>query len=319
MCVYPTYIMNRKYIANKKNKGKPPPVVDERVLYVPIGCGNCIECLKQKQSEWKVRLQEELKTEKNGKFVTLTLSNESMKLLGDNIESYAKGYVRDNLIATLAVRRFLERWRKKYKISVKHWLITEWGQNNSERMHLHGIIWTDNKYDIEPIWKYGHVFIGDYVNERSINYIVKYLGKVDMKHKNYKPKILTSPGIGKGYTDRYDSKLNRFNGKETKEYYKTNTGHKVSLPIYYRNKIYSDEEREQLWLNRLDNGKVWLMGEEINIDNEEEYNNALKYYQDMNTRLGYKDNSEDWDKKRYMYMKRRIKHLKKINLKRNPR
>ena len=59
----------------------------------------------------------------------------------------------ENKIATLAVRRFLERWRKKYKKSVRHWLVTELGQKNTEHLHLHGIIWTDKGEEINKIWK----------------------------------------------------------------------------------------------------------------------------------------------------------------------
>lgn len=316
MCVHPKYIMNKRYIPNKKNGGNPPPVEDERTLYVPIGCGNCIECLKQKQREWTIRLTEEIKDDNTGKFVTLTLSDESMEELGNIVEKYAEGYVRDNLIATKAVRRFLERWRKKYKKSVKHWLITEWGQNNTERMHLHGIIFTDEIEDIKRIWKYGNVFIGTFVNEKSINYIVKYLGKVDEKHKDYKPKILTSRGIGKGYTKRFNSKLNKYNGEKTKEYYKAKSGHKMALPIYYRNKIYTEKEREQLWLNRLDKGEIWVMGEKIDISTEEgekEYHEMLKYSQELNRRLGYGGDKIDWNKKKYLEKRRRLKALKEKN------
>lgn len=315
MCLYPTYIMNRKYLPNEKNGGNPPPMTDERTMYVPIGCGNCIECLRQKQREWQVRLAEEIRHDNSGKFVTLTLSDESMQELGEDVEKFAEGYVRDNLIATLAVRRYLERWRKKYKVSCKHWLITEWGQNATERLHLHGIMWTDELEDIKKIWKYGHVFIGEYVNEKSINYIVKYLGKVDIIHKEYKPKILTSAGIGKGYVKRFDSNLNKYNGKETKEYYRTRQGYKMALPIYYRNKIYSEEEREKLWLNRLDAEEIYVMGEKIEVkgsEGEREYQDALKYYQAMNERLGYGSNKTDWNKKRYLEKRRRLKHLKNI-------
>ena len=312
MCLYPTYIMNRKYLPNKKNGGNPPPVADDRVKYVAIGCGNCIECLKQKQREWQIRLGEEIRTDNSGKFVTLTLSNENMQELGNAIESFATGYVKDNLIATLAVRRFLERWRKKYKKSVKHWLITEWGEITN-RMHLHGIIFTDEVEDIKNIWKYGHVFIGEYVNEKTINYIIKYLNKIDLEHKGYKPKILTSPGIGKNYVKRFDSILNKYDGTKTKEYYRTRQGYKLALPIYYRNKIYSEQEREKLWLNKLDSGEIWVMGEKININNEEgeqEYQDSLKYYQKMNTRLGYGNNKTNWNKKRYLDKRRKLKHLK---------
>ena len=78
MCLYPKLIKNRKYIANKKNGGNIPPVTDLRVLMVPVGCGKCIECKKQKSREWSIRLQEEIRHINNGKFVTLTFSEESL-------------------------------------------------------------------------------------------------------------------------------------------------------------------------------------------------------------------------------------------------
>ena len=100
---------------------------------------------------------------KNGKFVTLTFSEESLVELGEdkNINTL-NGYNLDNGIATLAVKRFLGRWRKKYKKSVKHWLVTELGGKYTERIHLHGIIFTDeNEETIGKIWKYGNIKLGN--------------------------------------------------------------------------------------------------------------------------------------------------------------
>ena len=184
--------------------------------------------------------------EKNGIFVTLTFSNESITDLSSEIDNLT-GYNLDNAIAKLAVRRFLERWRKKYKKSVRHWLVTELGHGTTEHLHLHGIIWTDESpKEIERIWKYGYIWAGDenvknYVNEKTVNYIIKYVSKDDKEHKEYTPIILTSPGIGSGYMKSLNMKNNVFKGDETKEYYRTRTGHKIALPIYYRNKIYTDE------------------------------------------------------------------------------
>ena len=48
MCLYPKLIKNRRYTANKKNRGVIPPIKDKRVLEVPVGCGKCMECKKQK-------------------------------------------------------------------------------------------------------------------------------------------------------------------------------------------------------------------------------------------------------------------------------
>lgn len=302
MCLYPRLLKNRKYTANKKNGGVIPPILDDRVKQVPIGCGRCIECCKQKANEWRVRLYEEIKTTKNGKFTTLTFSEEALQKLASEIQ--ANGYELDNAIATLAVRRFLERWRKEFKKSVKHWLITELGHTGTERIHLHGIIWTSENWNtIERIWKYGWIWKGygneNYVNERTINYITKYITKRDEKHKNFKGKILTSPGMGAGYIGSANAEKNKYKAQDTREYYKAPTGQKQGLPIYYRNKIYSEEEREKLWLQKLDKNERWICGEKINATNEKEYFGLLEYYREKNKRLGYGDDNRSWDEEEY--------------------
>lgn len=130
--------LNPKFKPNKKNGGKPPICTDERIKYIPISCGNCIECRKKKARDWRVRLLEEYKTDQSGQFVTLTFSEEKLKAAEIKAETREA-----NQVATVAIRDFLERWRKKYKRSVKHWFITELGHKNTERLHIHGIIYTD--------------------------------------------------------------------------------------------------------------------------------------------------------------------------------
>ena len=63
MCISPRLKLNPKYLPNAKNGGFAPPLLDDRVKYVPIGCGVCYECLKRKSNQWKVRLYEEVKDE----------------------------------------------------------------------------------------------------------------------------------------------------------------------------------------------------------------------------------------------------------------
>jgi len=326
MCLYPKLIKNRKYISNKKNGGIIPPVTDARVLMVPVGCQRCMECKKQKSRNWQVRLQEEIRHNKNGKFVTLTFSNESIEKLAHEIIGTTKigmecltGYNLDNEIATLATRRFLERWRKKYKKSVRHWLVTELGGNGTENIHMHGIIWTNESSEtINKIWKYGFTWVGDkrnegYVNEKTVNYIVKYISKTDVLHKEYNSKVLTSAGIGKNYTTRHDAIKNKYNEKETKETYTTKQGIKLPLPIYYRNQIYTEEEKEKLWLKKLDEEIRYVGGEKIDISKgEEEYYKTLEYYRKKNKRLGYGDDQKNWEQKKYENERRNIKTLTRI-------
>ena len=85
MCLYPKLIQNPKYKANKKNNGIIPNLSDPRVNLVPIGCGNCIECRKQKSREWQVRLNEEIRTDKTGQYVTLTFAEHELKKLSSEI------------------------------------------------------------------------------------------------------------------------------------------------------------------------------------------------------------------------------------------
>ena len=134
MCLYPRFIRNRKYIANKKNGGVVPPVPDIRVLTVPIGCQKCMECMRQKARQWQARLSEEVRDQEHSWMVNLSFSDEALEELsnrinfdedGIEIDEPVEGYELDNKIAKLAMRRFLERWRKKHGRSVKHWFVTE--------------------------------------------------------------------------------------------------------------------------------------------------------------------------------------------------
>lgn len=316
MCLYRNIIRNPKYTENKKNGGIVPRFSDIRVLSVPIQCNRCAECLKKKANEWRIRLFEETKyTDLNGHFVTLTFSEESLRKFRKQITKKFKGlneYDIDNMTASIAVRRFTERWRKKYKKSVRHWLITELGHKNTERIHLHGIIWTNEpKEEISNHWQYGIVWAGyekkdTYVNKKTINYIMKYVTKQDFDHKYYIPKIFTSKGIGSKYIESGEASTCRFKEEETKEYYKTEQGYKLALPIYYRNKLYTDEERERLWIYKLNKQILFVDKTPIDISQGlEEYNHMLKLAQEKYQSLGY-NGKMDYDKKEYELKRRKL-------------
>jgi hypothetical protein len=314
MCLFPKLIKNPKYRPNRKNKGIVPDLKDHRVGYVPIGCGMCMECMAKKANNWRVRLIEDIKEHRNGKFITLTFSNESYTDLAKEIDNSIEGYELDNEIATLAVRRFLERYRKHNGKSIRHWLITELGSGETEHLHLHGILYMDDIQDLEKYWQYGYVWKGqekngaiiNYVNERTINYIIKYCTKVDLLHKHYKPKILCSKGIGGTYKDRHNAKkVNKFNGKDTNQMYKLANGKEVSLPIYWRNQLYDEEQREKLWIHKLDENVRYVGGEKVDADDDEGYYKLVRHYRKINKQLGY-GSPEDWDAVKYENARRQL-------------
>lgn len=328
MCLYPKLILNRKYIPNKKNGGAVPQMTDPRTKWVPVGCGKCMECKKQKSRAWSIRLQEEIRTDKTGKFVTMTFSDEWLVKIEEEVKKdyQIEGYELENQIAVYAVRHFLERWRKKYGTSVKHWLVTELGQKETERIHVHGIIWatakdvTDGKIKtvrkkvLEELWKYGNVnkqekdWEKNYVNEATVNYIVKYISKADIKHKEYDARVLTSKGIGSKYIDRPDARRNKYNGGKTIETYTTRQGIKLNLPKYYRNKIYTEEEKEELWINLMNKEERWVNGVRIDISKgEEDYWNMIKEARQQNNKLGYGNDEKSWERKQYENQRREIR------------
>lgn len=311
MCLYPRLIRNKKYLSNKKNKGNIPICKDERTKFVPVGCGRCIECRKQKAQEWKVRLNEELRENPHAHFVTFTFEESKLDELCKELHTEDA-----DIVSTIAIRRFTERWRKKYKKAPRHFLINELGHTGTERLHFHGIIWCENvpRETIEQIWQYGMIWIGEYVNVKTINYIVKYVTKLDKDHNDFIQHIFASKGLGKGYMKRPNALLNAYKGENTREYYTLPNGMRVNLPIYYRNHIYTEEERETLWLNKLDEQTRYILGVKHICRTDEQiqtYEEHLKNAQELNIITGFGEPLEKWDKITYKVKRDKLRALTK--------
>lgn len=298
MCLYPRLIRNPKYKANKKNGGVVPYAKDKRALYVAIGCGKCMECRRQKANEWRVRLNEEIRRNNNPcRFVTLTIKEEYLK----SIEETAG---KDNVYgqAAILVRRYLERIRKRTGKSVKHWIIPELGHKGTERLHLHGLIWCETPWILKEEWATvcGHYFGGKDITAKTINYVSKYILKQDEKHTEFQGKIFCSAGIGQGYVGSMQFSKNEYRGNQTDETYRLPTGHRVALPIYYRNKRWTDDEREQLWMARLDKQIRYVDGLAVDMAiDEDKYWRLLETAREKNERLHY-GKLDGWEKARYI-------------------
>ena len=62
---------------------------------------------------------------------------------------------------------------------------------------------------------------------------------------------------------------NKFAGEKTKDTYRFRNGQLCALQNYYRNKIYNDDEREELWTTKLDEQVRYVMGNKIDVSTEE--------------------------------------------------
>lgn len=318
MCTRQLIINNPKYKPNKKNNGNPPELTNEKERTLQIPCGDCPECRKKKTNDWKIRLFEEIKAqgEENCIFVTLTFDEENLNelnlkkddLINDKFIEYdkktkhqraehprlAKKFKEenyDNVIddqnetAKLAVKRFRERYRKLFKKSIRHWLISEKGSKTG-RLHLHGLLiglpkdWVreaklasghtysniglwykgsvpkrDTSSRLAKIWKYGHIYTGWNCTEATTTYTMKYLTKKDYKN-NYQGKILVSPGLGRTYITSTTKRMHK-NGNN---YYTNISGFKTALCRYYKTKIWSEEELHDKFIEELEQKRFTIDG-----------------------------------------------------------
>ena len=103
----------------------------------------------------------------------------------------------DNEIITKIHRLFLERIRKETGRSVNHWCVTEKGHTNTRRIHLHGLFYAregQTKWQLTKLlyenWIDGYKYYGKYANEKTINYVSKYMTKKDKDNPDYTSIVL---------------------------------------------------------------------------------------------------------------------------------
>lgn len=276
MCTRPKIIKNPRYRASRKNKWSPPECDDERKRYIPVPCGECEECCRARSSAWRVRIAEEVRVHPESRFVTLTFNEEELDKLIKEVGN------EPDAIFRLAVHRFRERYRAGEGKSIRYVLISELGHKGTERLHLHGVI--NDVRDLGKYWKYGFVYVGYSMNDRCINYIVKYIMKRDSR--GYKSRVLCSNGIGSG------KKIRKGEGDTPEEEgYTLKNGRKVAMPEYYRRKMYTEEQRNNMWTRRLDEGTRFVGGVKIKDadgENYDLYERTREYYDKRSVSLGYR-------------------------------
>jgi hypothetical protein len=172
--------------------------------------------------------------------------------------------------------------------------------------------WQLNKL-LRDNWIAGYSYYGSYVNEKTINYVSKYLTKDDLDNKDFTGKILVSPGLGKNYVNRMKQK-HLWKNEKTNVEYQFRNGQVTMLPKYYKQKLFTEDERERLWIYKMEEGYKYVMGEKIRVTNEEEekdYNNICDFYRERNKRVHF-DDLQEWNiKKFYNKVQNREKYTKK--------
>lgn len=250
MCLSPKSIVNRHYVKVAGSlTGAFEVFRNAPDFFVKVDCGLCIDCLRKVGMHWRTRLLDEYhywcRDDKRSKvhFVTLTIAPEFYAAVKRSPQAY--------------IRRFFERYRKRYGVSFRHYLCSEYGEKRG-RLHFHMISFgmLCDITELRKLWKYGRVDMSVLQGPQGANYVSSYVTKGVVKYfidKSEKTFRLVSPGIGLRYClDPANRSFHYQNGKPVFLRFRQN-GSPFAVPRYYLDKIFSPidlHRRRSLYLSQ---------------------------------------------------------------------
>lgn len=212
----------------RKYRRKYPP--DYRL---EIPCGVCSGCLRDKATQWRVRLIYEARYGKHQTIKCLTLT-----IKDDDLDRFK---TRES--SSRAFRSFLDRLRyytSDRKVP-KHWFCSELGEERG-RLHFHGFLFGCDVPDhyVSRCWSYGFSAVRQLRSEKQLSYAASYITKTGRWHKSM---VFTSPGLGKSYLSTHWSRRHRLGTMDQDLDFSCRIGDfSYSLPTYYRSKIFGQSE-----------------------------------------------------------------------------
>ena len=246
MCLKPRIIVNRHYLKLCDNNSSKALSLFGNALdfYVKVDCGLCVECQTKRGMSWKTRLLDEYHyhlqrfPDDKVSFCTLTVAPEHYAWFCEHTDR--------------AIRLFLERYRKRYGISFKHYITSEYGEKRG-RLHLHmiGFRMLCNMCELRDLWKYGRVDMQTLKGPAGLTYVSGYITKIVHGDKQSnesipyfidaekKTKVWVSPGFGLAYT--LDPKVREWHyASRYPRYVRVrDNGSPFAVPRYYLPKLFS--------------------------------------------------------------------------------
>lgn len=260
---------------------------------VPVPCGRCPPCQSRRVSQWSFRLRKQEEISSTAKFVTLTYNTEHVPIS-------SKGFM---TLDKSDYQKFMKRLRKntKHNEKITYYACGEYGSHNY-RPHYHAIIFNAGEDEIAQSWQLGEIHIGQ-VTGASIAYTLKYInkGKIIPMHQNDDrlPEFsLMSKKMGSNFLtpsiiDYYKKDLSR-------AYIILEDGVKISLPRYYKNKIYSEHEQKQ---------QAFICKR---LSEENDRRSRLEYTSTHGSQDGYEQQIESGAKSRYNRHRKQGKENRKL-------
>lgn len=224
-------------------------------------CGRCPHCLSRRASGWGFRLARECSVSSSAYFITFTYDNSSAPLSVSRRLSLYPPHI----------QLFMKKLRHRNESKLKYYCAGEYG-GKTFRPHYHmilfnsvldtfippqvaysiksGLIPLDGQYHITgSLWEYGFITIGQ-VTDASTAYTLKYISKTS-RVPQYKgddrcPEFsLMSKGLGISYVTDAMKKWHK-DDLLKRVFCNLEDGKKISMPRYYKDKIYDRDERNDI-------------------------------------------------------------------------
>jgi len=227
---------------------------------IDLPCGKCLHCTQRRASGWGFRLMQEAKQTTDNYFITLTYNDTNIKrtpngfmtLNKTDCQSWFKR-IRKSLPKDIKFKYYLageygeKHYRPHYHIILLGLPLTyllsptdAYHAKNRPEMYLKG----SYEFTIES-WKFGHITIGN-VEDASAMYTLKYISKKKRVGKHFRDDrqsefSLMSKRIGANYINDKTKRWHKAD-KVKRLYVPIKGGHKIPMPRYYKQKLYSESE-----------------------------------------------------------------------------
>lgn len=215
---------------------------------IPVGCGKCVYCKKRRVSSWVFRLLQEELISSSSYFVTLTYEDRHLPRTKSNYATLDK----------TDFQKFMKRLRKINTRKIRYYAVGEYGTKHW-RPHYHAIMFNIDDIDyLQKAWQavepntdiksqIGDIHVGN-VTSNSIAYTAKYIDKekkvpTHKRDDRQREFSLMSNGLGANYLTPQIIKWHKADLKRM--YCVLPDGIKVAMPKYYRDRIFSQEEKDK--------------------------------------------------------------------------
>lgn len=207
-----------------------------------VPCGQCPACLKRRADHWAFRLFSEMKQATSAAMLTLTYED---RWLPRSFNGHATLQKRD-------FQLFMKRLRKKCRNTLKYYACGEYG-GLTNRPHYHLVMFNlpskylINHHYLEDIWQMGGIHIAE-CNMATIRYTTKYVmkGRWEPEADDDDRAPLFSCMSKKLGMNHLTPQMVRYYTENMLGVITLPGGALVSMPRYYKEKIFSKRERKIL-------------------------------------------------------------------------